>query len=484
MNPGFSQRVRLGVIWSLVQNWGLRIGGLMVFMILARILSPSEMGLFAAATTVIAFCALFVDSGLSEAVVQAREITPRQLSSVFVLNLVTALGLVLGLWLGAEWLAAYFKLPDLTWILRISAFSILFSAFTFSQMAMFRRAFEYKRLAAVTLGSTFVSGAVAIFMALNGSGVWSLVIQTLVAASYTALLLWWRPQWRLQWGFDWMQVKGLTGYGVQRLLTNLMDFANTRFIELFLAAVYGAATLGLYVVGARVYQALMQVLCSAILDIAHNAFSRLADDVARMREVYYKALELAAALSMPVFILLAALAPELNQTLFGNKWHGAEKVFVPLLTLGGIQVLQFFNGVMYNAMGKPGIGLKFMIGKTIVTMVALYAARGLSFVDVLWVYFFSQIIIAPASFYVARRVVAISYRRVLGATWPFISGVLVAVLVIQLARTQVSDAWPAVLRLSLLGGLGAGLYLAVVLLVARPRVLNLVASFRSREKVL
>lgn len=484
MNPGFSQRVRLGVIWSLVQNWGLRIGGLVVFMILARILSPSEMGLFAAATTVIAFCALFVDSGLSEAVVQAREITPRQLSSVFVLNLVTALGLVLGLWLGAEWLAAYFKLPDLTWILRISAFSILFSAFTFSQMAMFRRAFEYKRLAAVTLGSTFVSGAVAIFMALNGSGVWSLVIQTLVAASYTALLLWWRPQWRLQWGFDWMQVKGLTGYGVQRLLTNLMDFANTRFIELFLAAVYGAATLGLYVVGARVYQALMQVLCSAILDIAHNAFSRLADDVARMREVYYKALELAAALSMPVFILLAALAPELNQTLFGNKWHGAEKVFVPLLTLGGIQVLQFFNGVMYNAMGKPGIGLKFMIGKTIVTMVALYAARGLSFVDVLWVYFFSQIIIAPASFYVARRVVAISYRRVLGATWPFISGVLVAVLVIQLARTQVSDAWPAVLRLSLLGGLGAGLYLAVVLLVARPRVLNLVASFRSREKVL
>lgn len=480
MNPGFSQRVRLGVIWSLVQNWGLRIGGLVVFMILARILSPSEMGLFAAATTVIAFCALFVDSGLSEAVVQAREITPRQLSSVFVLNLVTALGLVLGLWLGAEWLAAYFKLPDLTWILRISAFSILFSAFTFSQMAMFRRAFEYKRLAAVTLGSTFVSGAVAVAMALSGWGVWSLVIQTLLAAAYTATMLWWRPQWKLAWAWSWLDVKGLAAYGFQRLLTGLLDFVNTRFIELYFAAVYGAVTLGLYVVGARIYQSLMLVLCSAILDIAHNAFSRLADDAPRMREAYYKSMSLAAATSMPVFLLLASVPNELTLTVFGPKWIGASAVVLPLLLLGGVQVIQFFNGVMVNAIGRPGLSSSLAIGKTIATVSALYWSKDLPFAQMIWAYFVSQLVMTPMSFWMAKKVVGISFMRIVRQVTPFLLAVLAGHVCVLLLRPATSGL-PVQAQFVVLLAVAGASYVLVVALIARPLARELLASLRNKS---
>lgn len=481
MTSSFAQKVRLGVIWSLIQNWGLRLGGLIVFMILARILSPQEMGLFAAATTVIAFCALFVDSGLSEAVVQTREITPKQLSSVFVLNLVTALLLVAGLWGGAEWLAAYFKLPELTWILRVSSLSILLSAFTFSQMAMFRRAFEYKRLAAVTLGSTVVAGAAAIFMALGGFGVWSLVVQTLLSAAYTAGMLWWRPQWKLAWGFEWRGVRGLAAYGVQRLLTSLMDFANTRFIELFFAAVYGAATLGLYVVGARIYQSLMQVLCSAILDIAHNAFSRLADDVPRMREAYYMSMGLAAATSMPVFLLLAAVSDELTLAVFGAKWAQAQAVVLPLLILGGVQVLQFFNGVLANALGRPGLGVGLAIGKTIATMGTLYLSRELPFDQMLWAYFVSQLVMTPASFWMARKIVDVSFRRIARQVLPFLFAVLVGHTLVVLVRPWLTGL-PVALQLVCLLAVAGLSYVFVVLLIARPLVRELLDAFRNRHQ--
>jgi O-antigen/teichoic acid export membrane protein len=481
MSSSFSQQVRLGVIWSLIQNWGLRLGGLVVFMVLARILSPSEMGLFAAATTVIAFCALFVDSGLSEAVVQTRDITPRQLSSVFVLNLVTALALVLGLWASASWLAAYFKLPDLVWILRISCLSILFSAFTFSQMAMFRRAFAYKRLASVTLGATFVAGAVAIVMALQGGGVWSLVAQTLLSAVYTAGMLWWRPQWKLTWGFEWATVKGLTAYGLQRLLTSLMDFANTRFIELFFAATYGAATLGLYVVGARIYQSLMQVLCSAILDIAHNAFSRLADDVERMREAYYMSVGLAAASSMPVFMLLAAVPHELTLTVFGPKWGQAQFVVLPLLLLGGIQVLQFFNGVLANAMGRPGIGVALAVGKTVATMGTLYLSRELPFQQMIWAYFGSQLVMTPASFWMARKVVNVSTGRVVKRVAPFLLAVAAGHLVVFLVRPFLAGM-PVAIQLICLLSVAGMTYLSVAVLIAKPMLIELLAAFRNRHQ--
>jgi O-antigen/teichoic acid export membrane protein len=479
MSSGFSANVRSGLIWSLIQNWGGRLGSLVVFMVLARILSPSEMGLFAAATTVVAFYALFVDSGLSEAVVQSPEITPRQLDSIFVVNLVMALVVVMGVWAAAPLIAAYFKLGELVLILRVSVFTVVLNALSFSQIAMFRRAFKYRQLAVVTLGGTALSGAVAVAMAWAGYGAWSLVVQALIAAAYTTALLWLSPEWRLQVQFQWASIRGLLSYGVKRLLTALMDFANTRFIELFFASLYGAATLGLYVVGARVYQILMQVLCSSVLDIAHNAFSRLAADVERLREAYYTALGMASATSMPIFFMLSMVASELIVGVFGAKWAEAGDVMVPLLLLGGIQVLQFFNGILYNAMGRPGIGLAFMVGKTVITMGALFFARELSFKAVVWAYFASQIATTPISFYVAKRVVGISFRRVAAELWPFLVATGLAMATIYSLRGLASTGM-AIADLVVLLLMGGSVYLGAAFVLARSRVMGIIQMIRQR----
>lgn len=480
MSSNFGQKVRQGVIWSLIQNWGLRLGGLVVFMVLARILSPSDMGLFAAATTVVAFCALFVDSGLSEAVVQARDISPRQLSTIFAINLMMAVLVLLGVWLSAPWLATYFALPDLTSILRVSVFTVLLNALSFSQTAMFRRSFKYKRLALVTLGATALSGVIAVTMAVADFGAWSLVAQALIAAAFTAAMLWREPEWAFTWAFDFASIRGLLSYGTKRLLTALMDFANTRFIELFFASVFGAATLGLYVVGARVYQILMQVLSSAVLDIAHNAFSRLAHEPEKLKEAYYSAMGLAAATSMPIFFILSMVSTEMVVGVFGPQWQEAGAVLVPLLVLGGVQVLQFFNGIVYNALGRPGIGLAFMVGKTVVTMLALFLARDLSFTQVVWAFFASQIASTPASFMVAKRVIGISYRRIAQQVWPFAAATIAAMGTMGGLRDAISMGMPLA-DMALLLCLGGSVFVAVALILARQRVFQLIQMLRKRQ---
>lgn len=480
MSSSFGHKVRQGVIWSLIQNWGLRLGGLIVFMVLARILSPADMGLFAAATTVVAFCALFVDSGLSEAVVQTREISSRQLSTVFVINLALAACVLMGVWWSAPWLATYFSLPDLTSILRVSVFTVVLNALSFSQTAMFRRAFKYKRLAVVTLGATALSGVIAVAMALADWGAWSLVAQALITAGYTTAMLWRQPEWKFAWGFDFHAIRGLLSYGTKRLLTALMDFANTRFIELFFASVFGAATLGLYVVGARVYQVLMQVLSSAVLDIAHNAFSRLAHEPEKLKEAYYSAMGLAAATSMPIFFILSMVSTEMVVGVFGQQWHEAGAVLVPLLVLGGVQVLQFFNGIVYNALGRPGIGLAFMVGKTVVTMLALFLAKDLSFKQVVWAYFASQIVTTPASFMVAKRVIGISYRRIAQQVWPFALATLAAMGAMEGLRHAASTGMPLA-DMAVLLCLGGLVFVAVVMTLARQRVFQLVQMLRKRQ---
>lgn len=277
-----------------------------------------------------------------------------------------------------------------------------------------------------------------------------------------------------------MEVKGLAGYGFQRLLTGFLDFINTRFIELYFAAVYGAVTLGLYVVGARIYQSLMLVLCSAILDIAHNAFSRLADDAPRMREAYYKSMGLAAATSMPVFLLLASVPRELTLTVFGEKWGAASVVVLPLLLLGGVQVIQFFNGVMVNAVGRPGLTSSLAIGKTIATLGTLYLSKDLPFAQMIWAYFVSQLVMTPMSFWMAKKVVGISFMRIVRQVAPFLLAVLAGHGCVMLLR-PVTFGLPVQAQFVVLLAAAGASYFLVVALIARPLARELLASLRNKS---
>lgn len=478
----FRQKVQSGLLWSLVQNWGLRFGGLIVFMFLARVLTPSELGLFAAATTVVALCALFVESGLSEAVVQQPEVNHRQLNSIFAINLGLAMLAVLGLWLFSPMIAAVMKLPELTWVLRISSLGMLISAACFGQNAMYRRKFEYRALAMASLIATLVSGALALAMASAGHGTWSLVAQSLSASALTALILWRHPQWNFSFAFDFPGTLKMVSYGFQRLLTALMDFANTRFIELFFAATLGASALGLYIIGTRIYQALMQTLCTSILDIAHNAFSRLAHDRVALQKAYYAAINVSAAIAVPIFCVTSAVTPELTLVVFGPKWTSAASIMAPMLLLGAVQVLQFYNGIAYNAMGRPDIGLIFITAKTIITLGCLYAAKDQTLNTIVVVFVLSQLSITPISFIVARRIIGISLRTLALNLWPFIFSSTCAVFFVQAARPSVA-LWTesALAQLVLLTSAGFAIYFVLVGLLARQQAIAVITAFKNRR---
>jgi O-antigen/teichoic acid export membrane protein len=481
MSTSFRQKVLSGLFWSLLQSWGVRFGSLAIFMVLARLLEPQAIGMFSAAATVIGFCALFVESGMSEAIVQRREVSPGQLNSAFVVNMGLAVLAVVILWLGAYRVCDYMRMPDLLWVLRVSALGILITAATFCQQAIYRREFKYKLLATISMLSTVGAGLVALALAYTGLGTWALVAQAMVAALITAGILWWKSDWHFHMDFDFDGMKALLSYGSKRLVTTLMDFVNTRFIELFCAASLGAGGLGVYAVGVRIYQALMQSLSYAMLDIAHNAFSRLAHDRPAMLSGYYKAMSVSAAVAVPVFCIAAAVSPELTQVVFGPKWAASAGVMTAMLLLGAVQVLQFYNGIAYNALGRPGIGLAFMSMKTVITMATLLAVRDLDLMTIISAYVLSQLSITPLSFMVAVKVMQVSMRKLLASSGGFLLSAALAYACVVLARPHLQAVAPNALAmlilLSALGGLAYGLG---VLTLARTQIKEVIALFRTR----
>ncbi len=464
-------KVRSGLLWSAVQNWGLRLSGLLLFMVMTRLLTPEQLGLFQAAAVVLTFVNMLADQGLTEAVVQRETITPEQMNSVFWLNMGVSLAIMAALWGTAPLIANRLHLPELTQILRVSSLSMPLTAASFGQLAMRKRGFHYRWLATASLTSTLVSGLLALAMAYGGFGTWSLVAQSLVASVITSLFLWYKSDWKLGRQTDFRSTKPLMTYGGHRLITYLLDFANTRYIELFLVSTLGPAALALYATGGRVYQALMQALSSTVLEVAQNGFSRLANDRPALIQAYYKSITITAAFAVPVFCLIAAVAQPLTLVLFDPKFAESAEVMRFMCMLGAVQVLQFYNGTVYNAIGKPQIGSQFMIIKVILTFGGLYLGRNGGVTGLLTAYIISQLLTTPLSFYLAQRLVGISMKEIGLRIWPFIAASVTMIAVALgtlygLSRFQA----PALILLICSSAAGGVSYLLFLWIFARPAI--------------
>lgn len=478
------RKVRSGLLWSVVQNWGIRLGGLIIFTIMVRVLQPEQLGLFAAATVVLAFLGMLAEQGLMEAVIQREHVTPEQMNAVFWLNMSASLAIVTGLWFAAPWVAQWMKLPDLTEVLRIASLAMPITAASFGQTAMYKRKFEYRRLALISLASTVGSGVVAVVLVYQGAGVWSLVAQSLLGALIITLLLWMKSAWRLTRHADFRAARPLMGYGMHRLGANVIEFANSRYIEVFLAVTLGPVMLAVYSVGVRVYQALMQALSSAVLDVAHNAFSRLGQDRPALITAYYKSVSVTAAVAVPMFCLIAAVAPSFTVALFGERWLQSATVMRYMALLGAIQVMQFYNVTIYNAIGRPGIGLQLMIVKVAFTFcgfaVAHHYEGDLDFL--LAAFVISQLALTPINFYLLRRLVGVSLTELARRIAPFCAGcvamVAAAMAVAAGLERQGLHALPTLVAASAAGGLT---YLAFLRVFAPQALRDTIATVRRRS---
>lgn len=418
LDSNFDRKITDSLFWSLLQSWGGRVITFVLFLVLARLLKPVDFGVFSTVVAVLGVLEIFVEQGLIDAIIQRARVTEQLLNAAFVMNLLLSVVFVSALWVISPIISRVMHINELVWILRIASASIIINAFGFCQVAMCRRNFQYRWLAARYLIATAISGIAGIVFALRGYGAWSLVFQTMVAACLNLLLVWVKPQWRPSRGLDFTGVLHMMRYSSHIFGMRVLDFGNTRFVELFLAVSLGAGRLGIYAVGVKIYQILMQLLSSAILDVAHSGFSRLADDRTRFIQAYYRAITFSATIAVPCFALAAVLSREICVSFFGVRWAESASVMLPMMALGAIQVIQFYNGTSFNALGRPEITLRLNVVKIAFTAGSLYLTIDNSVGHIAAVLVFGQLAITPLNFIVAQKVIGISLREVLKRVLP------------------------------------------------------------------
>jgi teichuronic acid exporter len=360
-----------GMLWSLSENLGLYFMQFIFSIVLARLLLPEQFGLIGMLTIFIMVAQSILDSGFGSALIQKKDATQVDSSSVFYFNLVIGLCLIILLWFIAPLIAQFYSQPLLTPLTRLLSINILINAFRLVPNTYISKQINFKALFKINLTSVVFSGSIGVGMAFKGFGVWSLVGQSLSDGFIRMILTWRASGWKPILEFNLNSLKSLFSFGSRLLASGLLDTFFTNLYQLFIGKVYNATDLGFYVRAQSMENVAVQPTGTALSRVLFPALVPIQNDKDRLKQAYRKIMTTAVFLHFPLTIGLIALARPLIIFLMTDRWAPSVPYFQLFCLVGLFWPLHVLNLNITYVLGRSDVFFKLEITKKIITILAI-----------------------------------------------------------------------------------------------------------------
>lgn len=334
-----------------------------VFIALAALLPPSDFGLLGIATVAVSFMQIFIDNGLGRALIQFKaDAVPIEAvaNATFWVNAGLSVVLYALVFLLAPAFAQHFKEPALVSIIRVLGVQVIVASFASVQQALLQRDFAFKRLLAVKFASAFVPGVISVVLALQGYGVWSLVIGALAMALVNSAAIWVACSWKPSLRFIWHDVMPILHFGMWTLVEALASWFIFWGDTLVVANFLGVEQVGLYRVACNIALVLFTVMLNPLNTILYPYLSVLQKDNAALRDVFSKLNRLVTAIAIPAGLGVLLLAPATVPLVLQTRWTGLGIVLGLVSLREGISRLAGINPELYRAIGRPDINVRII----------------------------------------------------------------------------------------------------------------------------
>jgi len=362
--------------WSTVDQLVRQGLSFAVTVTMARLVAPEAYGTVALLNLFTGLAGMFVDVGLTSALVQKKDTTINDESTVFWFNV--AAGCIMGaaLFIAAPWIAQFYGIAILTPIARLYALLFIFGAGNAVHSTLFTKQLDFKTPLKIGFASMLLSAVVGIFLACKGYGVWALVAQAMCAAIIQTALTWSLSSWRPAFTFSSDSFRALFRFGGFLFLAGLLDTVYQQFYTLIIGRWYGVHDLGIYNRANATKQLPSDTLSGVLSRVAYPIFAQVADDHERLLRGVRMSVRGVMFLNIPIMLGIAVVAEPLILTLFGPVWAPAIPL-LQILALGGILFpLHVINLNVLRALGHSSKLLKVEIIKKVVgTILIILGAR-------------------------------------------------------------------------------------------------------------
>lgn len=465
-------------LWTTNSKIILQVAGFLTTLVLVRILSREDFGIMAMAITFVGFVDIFIDLGFLSAIIQAKDIRLAQLSSCFWILLGLSLMLTLSVLFGASLISQAFATDRLASLIYWLAPLFLLAPFNIITKGILSRDLRLDLLSKIELYAGILKMGLSISLAFLGFGVLSLLLGFILERFLMTILLVFTAKWFPRFELDKANVRQLLAFGSKTTLSSLLWYIYTKADIFIIGRVLGAEILGVYTIASQFPQTIARLVPSTWHRILYPLFSRYQESP-DLKQIVIRSSSILIVISLPLFVGLAALAPDIIHLLFGARWNDAVLPLQILSIIAAIETATWILTAAINAIGRPGMNAIINLVAVLIFPAILYiGALTWGIEGVLWASVIVYLYRFLSFLLLAKRFVHLSLSRYckdhLGS---ILASSLMFIGVVVLYR-GIED-WHIFLRLTTCIISGAIIYLFTLFVVSRRQISQFISYVRT-----
>lgn len=337
---------------SFVDKYLGQLAAFVSTIILARLLTPQEIGIYSVGAAVVLVVQLLRDFGVTQYVIQHQDLSEADLRSAMTVALLIGWGLGCGLFFSASAIAEIYQQPGIEKLMQVLSISFFLVPFNSVTIALFRRDFQFDKVLKVNLASTVSHTLVVIFLAWYGlsymSMAWASVAGVVAGVGVASILnnrkLSFRPN------FSGMsRVAKFGGWMSASTITKQMGVAAP---ELIIGKALSMEEVGFFSRAIGTVKLFHYAVTAAIAPLALPLFSGAVREGADIKKIYLSMLEHVTALAWPFYGLLALMAYPIVTILYGTTWTEAVIPAQVLCLWAAVSSVTLYRSEVLTAVGK------------------------------------------------------------------------------------------------------------------------------------
>ena len=381
-----------GAKWSFLGNISNQITTFAIGILLARLLSPEEFGLIGMTTVFIVLADTFVDSGFSQALIRKNNCTQEDFSTAFYFNLLASIVIYLLLFFSAGLVANFFNESKLTNIIRVASLGMIINSLVLVQKTILVKDISFKIQTKISVVSTIASGIIALLMAINDFGVWSLVAKSLSASLISASLFWSFNKWRPDFIFSKKSFDDLFSFGSKLLVSNLIDRFYWNFYYVVIGKYFSSETLGYYTRAEMFKNLPSQNITSIINNVSYPSLSIIQDNNIELKKSFKKIMLITFFITTLLLTYIFSVSQSLILVVLGEKWLGSVE-YLRLLCLSAILFSpSLLNTTLMKLKNRSDLLLKLEPIKKFIMIPSLFVGIFFGVKAMIWFLVFNSIL--------------------------------------------------------------------------------------------
>lgn len=344
-----------GVKWTTLNTIVLTLCTLLKFAILARLLDKADFGIMAIITFVMGFVELFMDMGISIAILHKQEISKDEYSSLYWINVFLSIFLFLIILGISPIVAGFYKEESLKSLIPLMGATILLAAIGRQYKTVTQKELNFRKIAIIEISAAVISLISAVILAVKGFGILALIYSVIInfgLANFCFLISGFKKH-PIRFHFKYSETKSFLKIGIYQVGSQIVNYFNRDLDILLIGKIFGAEILGGYNMAKQLVFRPAQVINPILTQVAAPALAKIQTQTKLLKDSYLNLLRLVSSINFLAYLAIIIFAPILVQIFYGNKYSDI---------VGVVQILSVYMYV--RALGNPIGSLVVATGKT------------------------------------------------------------------------------------------------------------------------